>query len=117
MVGSRSLQRAGQDHRGDSSDRGDHTYRPRTRAEPYFLLIFSPTGDLRFPGGVGKTWEDGAFDRLLADVTSRIFDVYGDSAVIYPGHGEDTMLGTSVRTLGSGASAAGRPSGYWASSR
>lgn len=52
------------------------------------------TGDCLFPGGVGKTWEDGAFDQLLGDVTRRVFDVYGDSTVIYPGHGDDTTLGT-----------------------
>lgn len=52
------------------------------------------TGDCLFPGGVGKTWEDGAFDQLLGDVTRRVFDVYGDSTVIYPGHGNDTTLGT-----------------------
>ncbi|KUI00991.1 MBL fold metallo-hydrolase [Mycobacterium sp. IS-3022] len=52
------------------------------------------TGDCLFPGGVGKTWEDGAFDQLLGDVTRRVFDVYGDSTVVYPGHGDDTTLGT-----------------------
>jgi glyoxylase-like metal-dependent hydrolase (beta-lactamase superfamily II) len=52
------------------------------------------TGDCLFPGGVGKTWEQGAFERLLADVTSRVFDVYRDSTIVYPGHGDDTTLGT-----------------------
>lgn len=52
------------------------------------------TGDCLFPGGIGKTWEDGAFDQLLGDVSSKVFDVYGDSTVIYPGHGDDTTLGT-----------------------
>ncbi len=52
------------------------------------------TGDCLFPGGVGKTWEDGAFDKLLDDVTRRVFDVYRDSTVVYPGHGDDTTLGT-----------------------
>ncbi|SEH80071.1 Glyoxylase, beta-lactamase superfamily II [Mycolicibacterium rutilum] len=52
------------------------------------------TGDCLFPGGVGKTWEDGAFERLLDDVTARVFDVYGDATVVYPGHGDDTTLGT-----------------------
>ncbi|KUH94312.1 Zn-dependent hydrolase [Mycolicibacterium acapulense] len=52
------------------------------------------TGDCLFPGGVGKTWEDGAFDQLLGDVTRRVFDVYDDSTVVYPGHGDDTTLGT-----------------------
>jgi glyoxylase-like metal-dependent hydrolase (beta-lactamase superfamily II) len=46
-----------------------------------------------FPGGVGKTWKRGDFTQLLADVTSRMFDVYGDSTVVYPGHGDDTTLG------------------------
>jgi glyoxylase-like metal-dependent hydrolase (beta-lactamase superfamily II) len=26
-------------------------------------------------------------------VTRRLFDVYPDSAVVYPGHGDDTTLG------------------------
>ena len=51
------------------------------------------TGDCLFPGGVGKTWKAGDFERLLGDVTSRVFDVYPDSTVIYPGHGDDTTLG------------------------
>ena len=31
--------------------------------------------------------------QLLDDVTSRVFDVYDDSTVVYPGHGDDTTLG------------------------
>jgi glyoxylase-like metal-dependent hydrolase (beta-lactamase superfamily II) len=52
------------------------------------------TGDCLFPGGVGKTWQPGEFTQLLDDVTGRVFDVYDDSTVIYPGHGDDTVLGT-----------------------
>jgi glyoxylase-like metal-dependent hydrolase (beta-lactamase superfamily II) len=51
------------------------------------------TGDCLFPGGVGKTWREGDFEKLLDDVTHRVFDVYDDSTVIYPGHGDDTTLG------------------------
>jgi glyoxylase-like metal-dependent hydrolase (beta-lactamase superfamily II) len=51
------------------------------------------TGDCLFPGGVGKTWQEGDFEKLLADVSGRVFDVYGDSTVVYPGHGDDTTLG------------------------
>ncbi|MDP9166109.1 MAG: MBL fold metallo-hydrolase [Actinomycetota bacterium] len=51
------------------------------------------TGDCLFPGGVGKTWRDGDFERLLGDVTRRLFDVYADTTVVYPGHGDDTTLG------------------------
>ena len=46
-----------------------------------------------FPGGVGKTWQPGDFEKLLDDVSARIFDVYPDSTVVYPGHGDDTTLG------------------------
>ena len=28
-----------------------------------------------------------------ANVTTRVFDVYSDATVIYPGHGDDTTLG------------------------
>ncbi len=55
------------------------------------VQLFS--GDCLFPGGVGKTWKDGDFDRLLGDVSTRLFDVYADSTVVYPGHGDDTTLG------------------------
>ncbi len=51
------------------------------------------TGDCLFPGGVGKTWQPGHFDQLLDDVTRRVFEVYADSTVVYPGHGDDTTLG------------------------
>jgi len=51
------------------------------------------TGDCLFPGGVGKTWEPGGFEELLTDVTSRVFGVYGDDTIVYPGHGDDTTVG------------------------
>ncbi|MBP2451667.1 MBL fold metallo-hydrolase [Mycolicibacterium lutetiense] len=51
------------------------------------------TGDCLFPGGVGKTWQPGDFERLLGDVSTKVFDVYDDSTVVYPGHGDDTTLG------------------------
>ena len=52
------------------------------------------TGDSLFPGGVGNTKNEGqSFTSLYADVTSRIFDRYGDDTWVYPGHGGDTTLG------------------------
>ena len=51
------------------------------------------TGDCLFPGGVGKTGKPAEFDTLLDDVTTRVFDVYSDATVVYPGHGDDTTLG------------------------
>jgi glyoxylase-like metal-dependent hydrolase (beta-lactamase superfamily II) len=57
------------------------------------------TGDCLFPGGVGKTWKPGDFTQLLEDVTTRVFDVYADSTVVYPGHGDDTTLGAERPSL------------------
>lgn len=54
--------------------------------------IFS--GDSLFPGGVGNTQKDpGRFDRLITDVSERLFDVYPDDTVVHPGHGQPTTLG------------------------
>lgn len=50
-------------------------------------------GDSLFPGGLGKTTSEGDFVRLYKDVNERIFDVYPDEAMIWPGHGEPTTLG------------------------
>jgi glyoxylase-like metal-dependent hydrolase (beta-lactamase superfamily II) len=64
---------------------------PRTAFQgPVYITRYRPS---LFPGGVGKTWQPGDFTQLLSDVTSRLFDLYPDSTVIYPGHGDDTTLG------------------------
>ncbi len=53
------------------------------------------TGDSLFPGGLGNTTMPGqSFEQLYADVTERIFDVYDDDTWFYPGHGDDSTLGT-----------------------
>ena len=63
------------------------------------------TGDSLFPGGVGNTWGDAAaFAQLFADVTTRIFDRFGDDAVVHPGHGRATTLGAERPQLGQWAS-------------
>jgi glyoxylase-like metal-dependent hydrolase (beta-lactamase superfamily II) len=55
--------------------------------------IFS--GDSLFPGGVGNTQKDPErFNQLITDVAERLFDVYPDDAVVHPGHGKPTTLGT-----------------------
>ena len=41
---------------------------------------------------MGKTWQPGDFEQLLDDVSTRVFDVYGDSTVIHPDHGDETTL-------------------------
>lgn len=52
------------------------------------------TGDSLFPGGVGKTGSAEDFSSLIDDVESRIFNVFDDSAWVYPGHGADTTIGS-----------------------
>lgn len=53
------------------------------------------TGDSLFPGGIGNTKNPGqSFESLIEDVTTRIFDVYDDDTWFYPGHGDDSTLGT-----------------------
>lgn len=51
------------------------------------------TGDSLFPGGVGRTTTPAEFASLLGDVTTKLFDRYGDDTAVYPGHGDDTTLG------------------------
>lgn len=51
------------------------------------------TGDSLFPGGVGKTWSEEDFTRLLEEVETKLFDRFGDDTWFYPGHGDDGRLG------------------------
>lgn len=52
------------------------------------------TGDSLFPGGVGKTTSAADFESLIADVSAKVFDRLPDETWVYPGHGDDTMLGS-----------------------
>ncbi|WP_190110843.1 MBL fold metallo-hydrolase [Streptomyces cinnamoneus] len=53
------------------------------------------TGDCLFPGGVGNTHDDPkAFASLIDDVETKIFGQLSDETWVYPGHGNDTTLGT-----------------------
>ena len=51
------------------------------------------TGDSLFPGGPGKTTTETDFTSLMDDLEQRVFAVYPDSTVVYPGHGDNTTLG------------------------
>lgn len=51
------------------------------------------TGDCLFPGGPGRTTNVTEFKSLMDDLESRVFGVYGDDTVVYPGHGDDTTVG------------------------
>ncbi|MDQ6641121.1 MAG: MBL fold metallo-hydrolase [Actinomycetota bacterium] len=53
------------------------------------------TGDSLFPGGVGNTFGDKlAFARLVDDVETKLFARLPDETWFYPGHGNDSVLGT-----------------------
>jgi glyoxylase-like metal-dependent hydrolase (beta-lactamase superfamily II) len=52
------------------------------------------TGDSLFPGGPGKTTTPEAFTSLMNDLEERVFDPLPDDTWFYPGHGDDSTLGT-----------------------
>ncbi|MFL6001946.1 MAG: MBL fold metallo-hydrolase [Nocardioides sp.] len=52
------------------------------------------TGDSLFPGGVGNTFDDAdAFQQLIDDVSTKLFDRLPDETWFYPGHGKDSTIG------------------------
>ena len=58
------------------------------------------TGDSLFPGGVGNTSGDPErFASLFEDVVHRIFDVFPDDTVVWPGHGLPTTVGAERPAL------------------
>ncbi len=52
------------------------------------------TGDTLFPGGIGRTESPEAFGTAYESVTTRLFDRLPDETHVYPGHGDDTTIGT-----------------------
>ena len=54
------------------------------------------SGDTLFPGGPGKTGSPDAFKQIIHSITEKLF-VLPDDTSVYPGHGEDTMLGKEKR--------------------
>ncbi len=52
------------------------------------------TGDSLFPGGVGKTHSTEDFKSLISDVEEKLFKLSTDNTHVYPGHGNDTTIGT-----------------------
>ncbi|MGI9147155.1 MAG: MBL fold metallo-hydrolase [Chloroflexota bacterium] len=52
------------------------------------------TGDTLFPGGPGNTQKDPVrFERIISSIRERLFSL-PDETVVYPGHGQDTTIGT-----------------------
>ncbi|MEV8034672.1 MBL fold metallo-hydrolase [Streptomyces sp. NPDC086182] len=52
------------------------------------------TGDCLFPGGPGRTTQPAEFNSLMDGLETKVFDVLPDETWVYPGHGNDTTLGT-----------------------
>ena len=52
------------------------------------------TGDVLFKGSIGRTdlW-GGNLDTLMDSIRTKLLPL-GDNTVIYPGHGEDSNIGT-----------------------
>jgi glyoxylase-like metal-dependent hydrolase (beta-lactamase superfamily II) len=51
------------------------------------------TGDCLFPGGPGRTTRPEDFSSLMSGLEERVFGRLPDDTWIYPGHGNDTILG------------------------
>jgi glyoxylase-like metal-dependent hydrolase (beta-lactamase superfamily II) len=58
------------------------------------------TGDSLFPGGPGRTTRPKDFTSLIDDLESKVFDRLPDETWVYPGHGNDTTLGSERPHLG-----------------
>ena len=52
------------------------------------------TGDCLFPGGPGRTTQPEAFNALMDGLEAKLFGALPDETWVYPGHGNDTSLGT-----------------------
>ena len=59
------------------------------------------SGDTLFPGGVGATnhYDYQSFAQLIDDVEERLFGRFDDETWVYPGHGDDTTIGTERPSL------------------
>ncbi|GJF05005.1 MBL fold metallo-hydrolase [Pseudonocardia sp. D17] len=51
------------------------------------------TGDTLFPGGPGRCTSQADYESIITDLDQRIFGVLPDETWVYPGHGDDTVLG------------------------
>jgi glyoxylase-like metal-dependent hydrolase (beta-lactamase superfamily II) len=53
------------------------------------------TGDTLFPGGPGNTtFEGGDFSRIIESIEQRLYRVFDDDTIFWPGHGKESTIGT-----------------------
>lgn len=50
------------------------------------------SGDTLFPNGPGKTRDPAAFEQVVNSITEKLF-ILPDDTLVYPGHGDDAILG------------------------
>lgn len=50
------------------------------------------SGDTLFPDGPGKTRDPAAFEQIVSSIREKLF-VLPDDTLVYPGHGDDAVLG------------------------
>jgi len=84
---------------GKSTIRAIHTpgHTPGSTCFTVGNLLFS--GDTLFPGGVGNTKNDtGHFYTIIRSVEYRLLSL-PEEMVVYPGHGNATMIGTEKPSL------------------
>ncbi len=84
---------------GKSTIRAIHTpgHTPGSTCLTVGNLLFS--GDTLFPGGVGNTKNDtGHFYTIIRSVEYRLLSL-PEETVVYPGHGNATMIGTEKPSL------------------
>jgi hypothetical protein len=63
------------------------------------LLKGAPVRDSSFPGGPGRTTHPEEFNSLMNDLETKVFDRFPDDTWFYPGHGNDSTLGTERPNL------------------
>jgi len=57
------------------------------------------SGDTLFPGGPGNTRGDReAFEQIISAIETKLFTL-PDNTAVYPGHGDDTTIGTEKPSL------------------
>ena len=58
------------------------------------------SGDTLFPGGPGHTRNSEAFKQIIESIAQKLF-VLPDDTCVYPGHGNDTILGQAKQEFDS----------------
>ncbi len=64
----------------------------------FFTGKYLISGDTIFPGGPGKTWSPADFSQIIDSITNKIFHL-PDDTLVYPGHGDSTILGKEKKAF------------------